>query len=165
MKTRGVALAGFMGVGKSTVGEALAARVGLPFCDLDAEISSEAGRPVADLFALEGEQGFREREARAVARLVDGPRVVLALGGGTLHHGDNLARLKQAFFVVSLEAPLDVIETRVGAEDLGRPLWREAATRFSARAEGYRKADACVAVGRLTVPQAVDAVMGVLPCG
>jgi shikimate kinase len=60
-------LVGLMGSGKSTVGPLVAARLGLPFIDLDAEVASAAGRSVAEVFAAEGEAGFRRREAAALA--------------------------------------------------------------------------------------------------
>jgi shikimate kinase len=159
----GVAIGGFMGVGKSTVGRLVAERLSLPFVDLDHRVSAEANMPVADIFATEGEDGFRRREAEAVRQMVAGERVVLALGGGTLHHGDNLAQLRARFFVVSLTAPIEVIADRIGSEDGARPLWGDAASLYRQREAGYAAADAMVAVGDLKPADAADAVMAVLP--
>ncbi len=161
---RGVALAGFMGIGKSTVGAALAPRLGLRFVDLDERIEAEAGCSVSEIFAREGEPGFRAREARAVQALSEGPPIVLALGGGTLHHLDNLTVLQRGFHVVSLVAPLEEIRDRVGTSDAVRPLWADAASRYAERAEGYRRADAVADVSGLDVDGALRAVLEVLPC-
>jgi shikimate kinase len=153
-----------MGVGKSTVGAALADHLGLGFVDLDGLLEAEAGCSVADLFDREGEPGFRLRETRAVRRLAGGPPVVLALGGGTIHHGDNLELLRGRFFVMSLLAPLSEIRARVGSSDASRPLWGDAESRFLERDAGYRRADACVDVSGLDLDATVRAVIEALPC-
>ena len=75
-------LVGLMGAGKSTVGRRLAARLGLPFVDTDAEVARAAGLAVAQMFDRLGEAAFRERERDAVARLAAGPPRVIAAGGG-----------------------------------------------------------------------------------
>ena len=82
---RHLALAGFMGSGKTTVGTVVAERLGRTFVDLDEEIERRAGAAVADLFSARGEAGFRELEeevARDVLR--DGEPAVVALGGGAV---------------------------------------------------------------------------------
>ena len=162
---RGVALGGFMGVGKSTVGAALAPRLGLSFVDLDEEIVAESGRSVPQIFSCEGEAGFRSREAATLRRILGGPPVVLALGGGTLHQPGNLDALQACCTVVSLLVDLDEIRARLGPEDENRPLWADAEARFSAREAGYRRADFCVEVSGLGISESVDAVLEILPCG
>lgn len=78
-----VVLVGMMGSGKSTLGRAVAARAGCAFADVDAVVEADAGRPVREIFRLEGEAGFRRREAEAIRRLVAAPGpAVLATGGG-----------------------------------------------------------------------------------
>lgn len=76
-----IALIGAPGSGKSTVGALLAARLGLPFFDVDAEIEAAQGRTIAEIFAADGEAGFRTLEREATLALLDGPGVV-SLGGG-----------------------------------------------------------------------------------
>jgi shikimate kinase len=152
----GVALAGFMGVGKSTVGAALAPQLGLGFVDLDAEIAVESGRTLPQIFSCEGEAGFRAREAATLRRILSGPPVVLALGGGTLHQPGNLDALQACCTVVSLLAGLDEIRGR---------LWADAEARFAAREAGYHRADFCVDVSGLGISASVAAVLEVLPCG
>lgn len=135
---RGVALGGFMGVGKSTVGPLLAQRLGLPFVDLDDEIVSRAGESISDIFANHGESAFRALESDAIRASCQSPPHVLSLGGGALHQPGNLALLRDAFDVVVLTAPLATIRARVeGSGSLSRPLWSELAPRYHARQPGY----------------------------
>ncbi|MFI5739048.1 3-dehydroquinate synthase [Streptomyces anulatus] len=79
-----VVLVGPMGVGKSTVGELLAARLGTTYRDTDADVVAEAGKPIAEIFYDEGEEHFRALERRAVEAAVAGHTGVLALGGGAV---------------------------------------------------------------------------------
>lgn len=156
-----------MGVGKSTVGPILARRLGLPFLDLDVAIACADGRGVAEIFASEGEAGFREREAAAVARACMGPPCVLALGGGTLHAADNLARLRARFRLIVLQLPWSALEPRLAAlsgED--RPLLSRGRGLYQARQAGYGAAGTLVDVTGLDPDEAADAVMAALevPC-
>ena len=79
---RSIVLVGLMGAGKSTVGRRLATALHLPFHDADQEIETAAGCSISDFFERYGEQAFRDGERRVIARLLDGPRHVLATGGG-----------------------------------------------------------------------------------
>lgn len=115
-----VFLAGMMGSGKSTVGPLLARRLGVSFADLDARIAAAAGMAVADIFASEGEAGFRQREARALA---DAAREegVIALGGGALVRPQNRDLVRSAGWLVWLAAPVEELARRLG-DGAGRPL-------------------------------------------
>ncbi len=161
--SQGIAIAGFMGVGKTTTGRLLAGRLKWPFLDLDDEISRATGRSVAEIFATEGESGFRRREAVTVRKVLGDVPCVLALGGGTVHHGDNLANLRSAFWVVSLVAPWNHLVARIGVEDLARPLWEQAEALYRKRAAGYHDVDTVVQVANLNAGQVVDAVQAELP--
>jgi shikimate kinase len=88
-----VALIGFMGSGKSTIGRLLASRLGYTFVDLDAVIEAESGRSIQELFAEEGEPSFRVRESAALAALADRRSLVVATGGGA-----PIPEKNQAFF-------------------------------------------------------------------
>src|SRR3989475_5651925 len=79
---RSIVLVGMMGAGKSSIGRRLAARLGIPFSDADAEIEEAAGMSVEDIFANYGEDSFRSGETRVIARLLDAGPQVLATGGG-----------------------------------------------------------------------------------
>jgi shikimate kinase len=140
----GVALGGFMGVGKSTVGRAVALALGLPFHDLDALVVHQAGgRRIPEIFAEEGEDVFRAREASALRAACEAPSHVLALGGGTLHQRGAVRQLERAFVVVVLDLPWPVIAARL-AGDTTRPLAPDAPRLFAERAAGYAAAGATV---------------------
>jgi shikimate kinase len=119
---RTIALVGLSGAGKSTVGVALAHRLGRPLVDIDALVVAAAGRSIADLFAAEGEAAFREREAAALAAALAGPACVLATGGGIVLRPANRALLTTQAFVVWLDAPDTVILDRLAAHAERRPL-------------------------------------------
>ena len=109
-----------MGAGKSTVGPLVAGALGLPFIDLDGRVEEEAGMAVSEIFAAEGEAGFRRRERAAVAAAAGGTAVV-ACGGGVVLAGENVARLRASGVVLWLDAPVGELAGRVGA-GAGRPL-------------------------------------------
>jgi shikimate kinase/3-dehydroquinate synthase len=121
---RHLALAGFMGSGKTTLGREAADRLGRRFVDLDDEIERRAGAAIADLFATRGEAGFRELEeeiARDVLR--DGEPAVVALGGGAILSERTRADLAARAFTVLLDVEPDVAWQRVAGGD--RPLAQE----------------------------------------
>lgn len=112
-----VALIGMPSCGKTTIGRALADRLGKRFVDLDEEIVRAAGRSIPDLFAAEGEDGFRAREAEQTARFAREGRQVLSCGGGVVKRPENLRALRQNGVVLFIDRPLDALT--VGG---GRPL-------------------------------------------
>ena len=115
-----IVLVGFMGAGKTTIGQLLAERLGLPFTDSDQVIEQRAGRPVAQIFAEDGEPAFRALEHQVIAGLLDGPALVLALGGGAAEHPGTRDRLASAE-VVYLQVGYEQAMHRVGG-DRSRPL-------------------------------------------
>jgi shikimate kinase len=122
-----VVLLGLPGAGKSTVGVLVAARLGWEFIDLDAVIERDAGRSVGEIFALEGEAGFRSREHRATIALVEetaglGRRVVVSPGGGWVEDPSNLAALGGRFISVYLRVKPVVALGRLGESAASRPL-------------------------------------------
>ena len=120
---RHLALAGFMGSGKTTVGTVVAERLGRAFVDLDDEIERRAGTAVADLFSARGEAGFRQLEeevARDVLR--DGEPAVVALGGGAVLSEGTRSDLRKRAFTVLLDVDPEVAWNRVAGT--GRPLAR-----------------------------------------
>jgi shikimate kinase len=119
--TRTIALVGLMGVGKSSVGRRLAHRLKLPFADGDVEIEEAAGMTVSEIFAALGEAEFRAGEARVIRRLLEGPPLVLATGGGAMMNPETRALLKERADTVWLRADLAVIAERVARRDT-RPL-------------------------------------------
>lgn len=120
LAARPVFLVGMMGVGKSTIGPLLAARLGRDFLDTDHEIEREAGQSVAEIFAREGEAGFRRRERQAIGRAA-GRGAVVALGGGAIAQPGAADRLRALGEVVYLEADAALLLERIG-DPASRPL-------------------------------------------
>lgn len=112
---------GLMGAGKTTVGRAVARRLDRPFFDSDHEIEARTGARVPVIFELEGEAGFREREAQVIADLTARDSIVLATGGGAVLRPENRAFLHSRGLVIYLRAnPHDLwLRTR---KDKSRPL-------------------------------------------
>jgi shikimate kinase len=166
-ENRTIALVGLMGVGKSTVGRRLAARLGLPFADGDDEIERAAGMTVSEIFATMGETAFRDGEARVMRRLLEGPPMVLATGGGAILDPDTRALLKQTSVMVWLRAELGVIAARVQRRDT-RPLLRgkdphqTLQTLADARYPLYGEAHLTVEVGAEPHGEAVDRIIRAL---
>ena len=165
--TRTIALVGLMGVGKSTVGRRLAQRLGLPFVDGDDAIESSARMTVSDIFAKLGEAEFRAGEARVMRRLLEGPPIVLATGGGAILNPETRDLMKQHATSVWLRADLKVVVQRVQRRDT-RPLLRgkDPYQALSALAEVryplYATADVTVDVGAGAHAQAVEAIVAAL---
>lgn len=109
---RSIVLVGMMGAGKSSIGRRLAARLGLPFVDADAEIEIAAGMTIAEIFAGHGEPYFRAGEARVIARLLDHGPQVLATGGGAVMDQRTRDLIHIKGISVWLKADLDVLVKR-----------------------------------------------------
>ena len=110
---RSIVLVGMMGVGKSTIGRRMAARLKLPFVDADTEIEAAAGMTIPEIFERHGEQHFRDGEVRVIARLLEGGPVVLATGGGAFMREETRGRIAAKAISIWLRADHDVIMRRV----------------------------------------------------
>jgi shikimate kinase len=121
---RTVALVGLMGAGKSTVGRKLAEELRVAFVDSDEEIEKAAGLSVQDIFDRHGEAEFRRGERRVIERLLLGPPIVLATGGGAFMDAETRDLMKSRAITVWLRADLDVIWRRVSRRDT-RPLLKQ----------------------------------------
>ena len=119
---RSVVLIGMMGVGKSSIGRRLAARLGVPFVDADSEIEKAAGMSIADIFARHGEVYFRSGEARVIARLLESGPQVLASGGGAVMNADTRAAIKAKGVSIWLKAEIDVLMRRIAKRKHERPM-------------------------------------------
>lgn len=151
--TRRVFLIGFMGAGKTTVGRALARRLGWSFRDLDEIIEKRQGKSVAAIFTEAGEDGFRRAESAALHELLDdnvaAGNLVLALGGGAFAQARNRSALDRGGAItILLEAPLEVLRRRCAADGKTRPLAVDEARfaqLFAERRAAYELADVRVA--------------------
>ena len=114
-------LIGPMGSGKSTVGRALAKKIGYDFLDSDREIEARCGVDIPTIFDYEGEIGFRDREERMLDELSSRQKLVLATGGGSILREASRDRLKNRGYVILLSVDLDEQMRRVGS-DTKRPL-------------------------------------------
>lgn len=114
-------LVGMMGSGKTTIGRALAMHLGKVFVDSDEEIQQRTGVTITHIFDIEGEAGFRQREAAAIRDLVGRDNLVLATGGGAVLAEQNRTMLKQNGIVIYLKASVHDLWQRT-RHDRSRPL-------------------------------------------
>ena len=114
-------LVGPMGSGKSTVGRALANKIGYQFLDSDREIEARCGVDIPTIFDYEGEAGFRDRESRMINELTQLPGIVLATGGGSILREENRSYLIDRGHVILLQVDIKEQLRRV-AFDSNRPL-------------------------------------------
>lgn len=120
-----IILSGYMGSGKTEVGRALSEKNGLPFLDLDEQISAREGKSISEIFETKGEIYFRKREAEVLKDLLQSQEdFILALGGGTPCYGNNMALLKdkEEVTVVYLKTSLQELLKRLSGEREQRPL-------------------------------------------
>ncbi len=132
-------LVGMPGSGKSTLGRLLAKRLGLPLCDLDDEIVKEAGMPIPDIFAREGEAGFRRREAELTERYGREGGRILVTGGGVVKESLNRENLRLNGFVVHVMRDTGALAMNgrplsTGPERL-KAMWQERAPLYAACAD------------------------------
>ena len=118
-------LVGPMGSGKSTVGRALARKIGYRFLDSDREIEARCGVDIPTIFDYEGESGFRDRESRMINELTHLPGIVLATGGGSILREENREYLKSRGHVILLQVDIKEQLRRVSS-DTNRPLLQTA---------------------------------------
>lgn len=116
-----VYLVGMMGAGKTTLGKALAQKTGQEFVDTDRLLVERTGVPVATIFEIEGEQGFRRRESALVAELAGRSGCIVATGGGAVLEEENRRLMRASGTVVYLRARLENLWERT-RQDSNRPL-------------------------------------------
>ncbi|PJF25288.1 MAG: shikimate kinase [Phototrophicales bacterium] len=152
---RSLVLTGFMGTGKTTIGRRVSALTGRPFVDTDDEIVRKAGKSIPTIFRDDGEAAFRALEQRVCKALAHVPGLVIATGGGMLVNAENRALMMEAALVVCLEAPPEVIETRLRA-NADRPLavnWREL---LAARQPAYAEIPTHIDTGSKTIDEVAE---------
>jgi shikimate kinase len=162
-----VYLVGFMGAGKTRVGNSLARILGYTFLDLDAEIETRAGERIREIFARCGEARFREMEREELERVSRLPRRVIALGGGAFCAAENRDIVSRTGTSVWLDAPLDTLLSRIGGDD-SRPLLSSRAQMdalLESRRPLYAQADIRIDVSTLRPDQIARRIARHLKCG
>ena len=164
LRARTITLVGLMGSGKSSVGKRLAQALDLPFRDADDEVETAAGRSIPEIFEQLGEPAFRDGERRVIARLLEGPPIVLATGGGAFMNAETRELIKARSISVWLKADLPILAKRVARKE-NRPLLtgkdpmavltEQAAVRYPA----YAQADITVETGDTAHQVSVDQVV------
>lgn len=145
-------LVGFMGAGKTTVGEALARHLEYDFLDLDELIAARAGKSVQEIFAELGEAEFRRLESEAVQSCSDMVRAVIALGGGAYVSEENRTLVRTIGKTVWLDCSLEICLVRIGG-DKSRPLLGDEddmRALLASRRAAYAQADYCVQAGEFS---------------
>jgi shikimate kinase len=163
-----ILLVGMMGVGKTTVGELLAQRLGWDYLDSDAEVEVATGLTVPALFARHGELAFRDAEAAALALACATPKpVVVSVAGGAVLRAENRTLLSSSGRVVWLRARPETLASRVG-DGVGRPLLEVDPVGTLARLEAERRpfyeevADVTIDVDDLEAPEVTDRILDVV---
>ncbi len=113
MKKGNIYLIGFMGTGKSSAARLLSGLTGRPYLEMDDEIVKAAGCPINDIFAAEGEEGFRARETRMLRQIAAGGPQIVSCGGGVVLREENVDIMKESGLIVLLTAAPETILERV----------------------------------------------------
>jgi shikimate kinase len=161
-----IILVGISGAGKSTVGQAVAARLNREFMDLDQEIEKREQATVSELFAEKGEPYFRGKEHELTEELSKRPTaMVLAPGGGWITNSDVVALLRPPGRIIYLKVKPETAMTRIGPERATRPLLMrpdplgELKRMLKQREPMFEKADSTIDTERLKVEQVVEQVI------
>ena len=121
MSKRNIILIGFMGTGKTVTGRVLAERTGMELVDMDAIIEERAGKPISEIFATDGEAGFRKLERALAHELAQRNELIISTGGGVVLDPDNMTDFQKNGLVVCLTASPATIFQRL-ENDTTRPL-------------------------------------------
>jgi shikimate kinase len=161
---RNIALTGFMAVGKSAVGRALAKRLKRRFVDLDRVIEKSERMKVKDIFSRKGEAYFRRLEKQKLAQVLARGEQIIATGGGVVMDGDNVKLLREKSLLVCLTASAEVLLKRAGT-GAKRPLLKGGDRRerieelLKQREKNYVLAHAAIDTSDLTIGQIVEKII------
>ena len=120
-----ILLTGYMGAGKTTLGRALADRLGITFIDLDNYIEERYRKSISQIFAEKGEDGFRDIERRMLHEVAEFEDVIISTGGGTPCFFDNMDYMNQMGLTVYLQASLERLFIRLSIARKQRPLIKD----------------------------------------
>ncbi|MEQ8332179.1 shikimate kinase [Nisaea sp.] len=164
---KSIVLVGLMGAGKSSVGRRLAQRLDMHFVDADREIEDAAGCTITEFFERFGEDEFRRGEQRVIQRILSGPPVVLATGGGAFMAEETRTAIAENAVSLWLKADIDVLFERVSRRQ-GRPLLAQKDPKavlqklMEERYPVYEKADLWIESRRGPLEATVDRAYDVL---
>ncbi|WP_282941669.1 shikimate kinase [Paenibacillus sp. RC67] len=163
MEKTNIVLIGFMGTGKSTVGHALAARLGWRFVNTDDVIEEQQGMTISNMFAELGEPAFRQVESKVIQASLKEGRCIVATGGGAVLAEQNRTVMKEKGYVVALTADAQTIIERV-SQDQNRPLVQgdvaeRVHTLLEVRKHAYDFADQKIDTSILTVQEIVEVIL------
>ena len=168
MKTN-IAIIGYMGTGKTAVGQALAKKLGMQFVELDWLIEEQAGKKIAEIFRAQDETAFRELEIEATKKIAGEKHCVIACGGGIVLNKINIDRLREGAVMVYLTASSGTILKRVAGQQGQRPLLavddqlKTIADMLKFRKPFYeRSADISINTSRLGINGVVEKIIGKL---
>ncbi|MBO5262808.1 MAG: shikimate kinase [Bacteroidaceae bacterium] len=120
-----ILLTGYMGAGKTTLGRALAERLGITFIDLDQYIEQRFRKSISQIFAEKGEEGFRDIERRMLHEVADFEDVIISTGGGTPCFFDNIDFMNSKGITVYLKVPVERLFIRLSIARRQRPLIKD----------------------------------------
>lgn len=172
MKTKRIFFTGFMGAGKSTMGNIVANVLGWQFYDLDKEIVEQETMKVAEIFKLKGEDYFRKKETEILKKLIETDKVVISLGGGTIKTPENLELMKKNGKLIYLKCSAENIYLRL-RHKTDRPLFQglngtmltkdesleKINTLLAEREKLYAKADIVFCLDGLDIGQSADSLI------
>ena len=164
---KNIVLIGFMGTGKTCVGQLVAEELGWPFVDLDLEVEKAIGMSIAEYFSRFGEGTFRDREQEAVVRVSALSRVVVATGGGVVLRQENIDQLKKTGVLVCLSASEEEIVARTEGDTL-RPLLNRPdklqviRDLLTERMPQYRQADVWMDTDGKSAPETAALILRIL---
>jgi shikimate kinase len=168
MNSDTIVLIGPMGSGKSAAGKRLAEMIGYTFLDTDALIEKTASATISEIFAREGEVGFRRREAKVLERVLAETGTVVACGGGAVTDPENIKVLRSGAFVVYLKVSAATAAARVG-DGAGRPLLEgdnvaeKIAELIDERASLYESAASAIVDAEADVEEVVGRILETFP--
>ncbi len=164
-----IALIGFMGTGKNSIGNLLAKKLDKKFVDTDALIEKLAGKPISKIFEEDGENKFRELEADIIKKVAEMENVVTACGGGVVLNQTNVARLRKNSKIILLTASPKIILERVKNGKRVRPLLKgsnkldKIKQLLSSREPLYKmSADYTIGTSKLSAEESVEKIIKLL---